>query len=81
MKLAVYFQNGQLRTNPEYLKLKSELLEAGGHLYETDITPSPDTDMLLSVGGDGTFFKRFFACRRNGYSCNGRQSRQTGFSF
>lgn len=55
MKLAVYFQNGQLSTNTEYLKLRAELLEAGCHLYETDTVPSPDTDMLLSVGGDGTF--------------------------
>lgn len=55
MKLAVYIPNGQLRTNPEYLKLSSELLEAGCRLYETDTVPTPDTDMLLSVGGDGTF--------------------------
>ncbi len=55
MKLAVYFQNGQLQTNQEYLKLKCELQEAGCMLYETDTVPLPDTDMLLSVGGDGTF--------------------------
>lgn len=55
MKLAVYFQNGQLRTDPEYLKLRSELLGAGCQLYETETVPQPDTDMLLSVGGDGTF--------------------------
>lgn len=55
MKLAVYFQNRQLRADQEYQNLKEELLHSGCQLYETDTVPQSDTDMLLSVGGDGTF--------------------------
>ena len=57
MKLAIYIGKESKETEKRISELL-DALRAGGHvLYELGEgdAPSPDTDMLLSVGGDGTF--------------------------
>ena len=55
MRLAVYFKQARLRRDKAFLSLKAELEGAGCELYELTDALRPETDMLLSVGGDGTF--------------------------
>ena len=57
MKLAEYIKNNALEGNERLLALEEKLAGAGNILYKI-YSPGdlePDTDMLLSVGGDGTF--------------------------
>ena len=55
MRLAVFFKQARLRRDKAFLSLKAELEAAGCELYEAVDALLPGTDMLLSVGGDGTF--------------------------
>lgn len=57
MKIAIYIGTDHLRTDVGLKKLVTEL-ETGGcviHVLENGECLHEDTDMLLSVGGDGTF--------------------------
>lgn len=57
MKIAIYIGKESLRSEPRFLSLAQSLSENGCILY--DIFPGEclceDTDIVLSVGGDGTF--------------------------
>ena len=57
MNLAIYIKNKALQDDPRVFSLKNLLREAGFGLYcvsrEEDLREG--TDMLLSLGGDGTF--------------------------
>jgi NAD+ kinase len=57
MKIAVYVKKKNLGGDPKYLKMREALEKGGATLY--DIQNHEDlqdgTDLLLSVGGDGTF--------------------------
>ena len=57
MKLAVYIGKDSEEHNGRVSELFMNLRESGVQLYELAYgeAPSPDTDMLVSVGGDGTF--------------------------
>ena len=57
MRLAVYIGKESRETDRMISDLFERLSAAGHVLYELEEgeSPSPDTDMLLSVGGDGTF--------------------------
>lgn len=57
MRLAVYIGKESRETDRMISDLFERLSAAGHILYELEEgeSPSPDTDMLLSVGGDGTF--------------------------
>ena len=50
-------RNSSLETNPRFVSLLSGLEGSGFSVYRADSRCglSPDTDVLLSVGGDGTF--------------------------
>lgn len=57
MKLACYIKSASLQMDERVLALLAELA-AGGSEAQCVVTPddlSSDTDMLLSIGGDGTF--------------------------
>ena len=57
MKIAVYIGKKELLSDPALVKLLDDL-KAGGcqmHVLEGDSVPEEDCDMLMSVGGDGTF--------------------------
>ena len=57
MKIGIFIKRQQLREKPEYVSMISQLRQAGYELY--DLASKADiragTDLVLSVGGDGTF--------------------------
>lgn len=57
MKLAEYIKNSALQGNERLSALENKLAAAGVKLYRINSPGEmePDTDMLLSIGGDGTF--------------------------
>lgn len=57
MKLAIYIGKESKETEKRITDLFEALVSGGHSLYELrgGETPSSDTDMLLSIGGDGTF--------------------------
>ena len=57
MKFAIYIGKKGLENDARILSLLDGLSENGAAFYvlSDDESPSADTDMLLSVGGDGTF--------------------------
>lgn len=57
MRTAVFMRDQSLARNPRYLALAESLEGSGRTLYRADPgrRPEPDTDLVLAVGGDGTF--------------------------
>jgi len=57
MKIAYFILNDELREEPRMHKLLSELESAGYEVYpiHTKSDVRPETDLVLSMGGDGTF--------------------------
>lgn len=57
MKIAIITGRTSIRNEAEFLKMCSDLSDKGADLYQVEAGDSlrPDTDFLLSVGGDGTF--------------------------
>lgn len=57
MKIGYFILNDDLRTDPRMLSLLSDLESATFELYEihTKSDVLPETDLVLSMGGDGTF--------------------------
>lgn len=57
MKIAYYIKDGKLAGEPRWKELKAKLEDGGIELYEVVDRKSlrDDTDILLSIGGDGTF--------------------------
>lgn len=57
MKVAIYVGNSCMKEDPRFGKLLSSLVDGGCQWYEVGSSEEllPDTDMLLSIGGDGTF--------------------------
>ena len=57
MKIGIFIEKEALRAEPRFLELVRQLQEASYELYDiaskADIRPG--TDLVLSVGGDGTF--------------------------
>lgn len=81
MKIGVFFQNDDLRQEPKYLKLEAELKEASYELYDirskADI--QPETDLVLSVGGDGTFLSAAHIVSDVGFPILGVNFGRVGF--
>ena len=57
MKIAIYVGKESFGTEPRFVQLKEKLASGACVMYEVTSVADllPDTDMLLSVGGDGTF--------------------------
>ena len=57
MLLGIYMKNMALASDPRLVSMEKSLREAGVVLYGISVRKDvrPDTDMVLSVGGDGTF--------------------------
>lgn len=57
MRIAIYIGRESYESEPRFTGLVNELSAGGCHLYQVSGSEElePDTDMLLSVGGDGTF--------------------------
>lgn len=57
MKLGIVIKNEALREDEKYLRLLSQLKEEGYEVYDIESKSDilPGTDLVLSIGGDGTF--------------------------
>lgn len=57
MKIGVFIRRKSLQEKPEYKNMIKQLLDASYELYDIESKADirPDTDLVLSVGGDGTF--------------------------
>ncbi len=57
MRIGTVIKNEELLTDGKFLNMKQQLIDAGYELYrihsKSDIRP--ETDLVLSIGGDGTF--------------------------
>ena len=81
MTLGIYIKRKALTDDPRTLLLKRELSEAGFDLY--DVTSAEElrdgTDMLLSLGGDGTFLSAARLIGRRGVPVVGVNFGRLGF--
>ena len=57
MKLAIYIKDSMLAGQERYVSFEGALKAAGHDIYRISVAEDllSGTDMLLSVGGDGTF--------------------------
>ena len=57
MKIGIFIQNGGLREEAGFMDLVRQLQDASYELYDiaTKADIRPGTDLVLSIGGDGTF--------------------------
>lgn len=57
MRIGVFIRRKSLREKPEYKDMIKQLLDASYELYDIESKADirPETDLVLSVGGDGTF--------------------------
>ncbi|MDT3365885.1 MAG: NAD(+)/NADH kinase [Bacteroidota bacterium] len=57
MKIGIFIRRKSLREKPEYKDMIKQLLDASYELYDIESKADirPETDLVLSVGGDGTF--------------------------
>lgn len=57
MKIGIFIRRKSLQEKPEYKNMIKQLLDASYELYDIESKADirPDTDLVLSVGGDGTF--------------------------
>ncbi len=81
MKIAIYIGKEELAEAPEIREL-SVALEGGGcavNVLAEGETPSPDCDMLLCVGGDGTFLSASGLAVRCGLPIMGINLGRLGF--
>lgn len=79
MKIAIYIPKKQLRTDGRYLQMVREL--EGWDLYEiasgSDLLPG--TDMILGIGGDGTYLSAAETAARAGVPVLGVNFGRLGF--
>lgn len=81
MKIAIYIGTEHLRSDERFLGLVSELEAGGCEIYfaEQEETLRKDTDMLLSVGGDGTFLSAAIIAQANSVPVAGVNMGRMGF--
>ena len=62
MKIGYFILNDSLRENPQMADLIKDLESATFELYEirTKADVRPETDLVLSMGGDGTFLSMWW---------------------
>ena len=81
MKIAVYSRDGGVLGNPRFVSMKERLEAASFSFY--DLAPDGDvlegTDMVLSVGGDGTFLSASMRVGRTGVPVLGVNMGRVGF--
>ena len=81
MKIAVYIGSEQLSSDSRLAQLISDLEQGGCKVYATDEShPVEDcTDMLLSVGGDGTFLSAAIMAQKASLPVAGVNMGRMGF--
>ena len=81
MKIAIYIGTEHLRSDERLLNLVSSLEKGGCQVYdvETCDAVTENTDMLLSVGGDGTFLSAAIIAMSNSIPVAGVNMGRMGF--
>lgn len=83
MKLALYNRHPELWEDPRYLRLESALEAMGARFSCYRLGPDgkwePDTDMVLAVGGDGTFLSAASLVAQKGVPLLGINLGRIGF--
>ena len=81
MKIAIYIGTEHLRSDERFLGLVSELEAGGCDIYFTEqgMSLREGTDMLLSVGGDGTFLSAALIALANSVPVAGVNMGRMGF--
>lgn len=81
MKIAVYIGKEDATSDSRVGELLDSLVAAGVTLYyiDADQVPDSDTDMLMSVGGDGTFLTSTMLAARQGIPVVGVNLGRLGF--
>ena len=81
MKLAIYLKNEDLENDARFIQLTNELSLGGCNLYRVSSTEELEegTDLLLSVGGDGTFLKSAAIVAESGLPILGLNFGRLGF--
>lgn len=81
MKLALYSKNNEILQKKSFLEMAEALKAFGAELYTIDCCDmlSPDTDMLLSIGGDGTFLSAATLVKDKGIPILGVNFGRLGF--
>lgn len=80
-KIAVFIKTEQLRSDSRYVNMRDRLLEAGNVLYDvsSDSRLEPGTDMILAVGGDGTYLSAAAIASDSGIPVLGANMGRLGF--
>lgn len=80
-KIAVYIKTERLRSDSRYLNLREQLLEAGNVLYDVSQLSGLEegTDMILAVGGDGTYLSAAAIASDSGIPVLGANLGRLGF--
>lgn len=81
MKAALYTSSSELQDNPRFVALLDRLAQAGFETYpmQTADDVRPQTDLVLSVGGDGTFLSASKRVGRSGIPILGVNLGRLGF--
>lgn len=81
MKAALYTRSSELQDNPRFVALLDRLAQAGFETYpmQTADDVRPHTDLVLSVGGDGTFLSASKRVGRSGIPILGVNLGRLGF--
>lgn len=80
MKIAIYIGKGDVDNDPGIVRLMEELRIGGHELYVlADKVLLDEADMLLSVGGDGTFLSASMLVAGRGIPVVGVNSGRLGF--
>ena len=81
MRIAIYIGKRELVSDSRFVSLLDALREGGNEIQVLDAgdVPSPDADMLLSVGGDGTFLSSSVLAAERGLPIMGVNLGRLGF--
>ena len=81
MVISIYIGKGELLSDERFVSLVAALRDGGcvTHVLESDELPSDDADMLLSVGGDGTFLSASVLAAAKGLPIAGVNLGRLGF--
>jgi NAD+ kinase len=81
MKAGIYIRKEELKHDPRYAELIGSLSEAGCECYQVGSKDElqPQTDLILAVGGDGTFLSASIVAADTGIPVMGANLGRLGF--
>lgn len=81
MKTAIYIKKQQLRDDSRWISMCRSLEQAGCEMYDVEVKEDlrPGTDMILAIGGDGTFLSAAMVAADSGVPVLGANLGRLGF--